>query len=210
MSLNSQKSGRFGSLYSHGFVRVAAAVPHARPADPQFNVQRTLELARQAAAQHAALVIFPELGISAYAIDDLLHQHALGEAVLDAVAELVAESAGLRPLLVVGAPLWAERGLFNTALVIHRGSVLGVVPKSFLPEYREYYEKRQFRAARDAIGSEIDLLDSRAPFGSELIFRCVDLPGFTFHVEICEDVWTPIPPSSFGAMAGATILANLS
>src|SRR5579884_1014635 len=210
MSLNSQKSGQFGSLYSHGFVRVAAAVPHARPADPQFNVQRTLELARQAAAQHAALVIFPELGISAYAIDDLLHQHALGEAVLDAVAELVAESAGLRPLLVVGAPLWAERGLFNTALVIHRGSVLGVVPKSYLPEYREYYEKRQFRAARDAVFGEIELLGASVPFGPNLLFACADLDNFSVHVEICEDLWTPIPPSTYGALAGATVLANLS
>ena len=138
-----------GSLYAHGFARVAAAVPHARPAEPDFNAERTLALARRASDDGAALVIFPELGLSAYAIDDLLHQGALLDAVVGALARVVADSARLQPVLVVGAPLRAEHGLFNCAVVIHRGRVLGVVPKSYLPEYREYYEKRQFRGARD-------------------------------------------------------------
>ena len=145
----------FASLYSHGFVRVAAAVPHMRIGDPAFNAERTLALARQASAADAALVIFPELGISGYSIDDLLHQAAVLDAVASAVERIVSASAELEPVIVVGAPLRSEHGLFNTAVVIHHGRVLGVVPKSYLPEYREYYEKRQFRAARDAVGDRI-------------------------------------------------------
>jgi len=200
----------FGSLYSQGFVRVAAAVPHARVADPEFNVERTLALAQLASDAGAAVVISPELGLSAYAIDDLLHQHALLRGVLRAVERIVAESAALRPLIVAGAPLLAEGGLFNTAVVVHRGRVLGVVPKSYLPEYREFYEKRQFRAARDLFGDTIRLLDRDVPFGPQLLFAARDLPAFVFGVEICEDVWVPIPPSTYAALAGATVLANLS
>ena len=162
----------FHSLYSHGFVRIAAAVPNVRIADPAFNAQRTVELARGASDQNAALVVFPELGLSGYAIDDLLHQQSLTDAVLEAIETVVAESAALEPVIVVGAPLEAERGLFNTAVVIHRGRVLGVVPKSYLPEYLEYYEKRQFRAAREAIEGRIALLGEDVPFGPDLLFEC--------------------------------------
>jgi NAD+ synthase (glutamine-hydrolysing) len=200
----------FSSLYSHGFVRVAAAVPHMRIGEPRLNAERTLELARQASGDHAALVIFPELGLSGYSIDDLLHQTALLDGVEDAIAELAAGSRELEPLLMVGAPLRHEHGVFNTAVVIHRGSVLGVVPKSYLPEYREYYEKRQFRAARDVITDRIRVLGEDAPFGPDLLFCARDLPSFVAHVEVCEDLWVPIPPSTYAALAGATVLANLS
>ena len=200
----------FHSLYSHGFVRIAAAVPNVRIADPAFNAQRTVELARAASDQHAAVVVFPELGLSGYAIDDLLHQQSLTDAVLEAIAAVLAASASLEPVIVVGAPLETERGLFNTAVVIHRGKVLGVVPKSYLPEYLEYYEKRQFRAAREAIDGQIALLGEDVPFGPDLLFRCSDLPHLTVHVEVCEDLWVPIPPSTYGALAGATVLANVS
>ncbi len=208
--LNETEQEPFSSLYSHGFARVAAAVPHTRVGDPAANADRTIELAKRASEAHASLVIFPELGLSAYAIDDLLHQQALLDAVLQALRRIVAESSSLWPLIVVGAPLQAEHGLFNTAVVIHRGRVLGVVPKSYLPEYREYYEKRQFRAARDAIGTHIALLDEELPFGNDLLFASTDLEAFTLHVEICEDLWSAIPPSTYGALAGATVLANLS
>ena len=200
----------FASLYSHGFARVATGIPRMRIAEPAFNAQRTLALARQASDDHAALIIYPELGLSGYSIDDLLHQGALLDGVVDAIEKIAAESAGLQPVLVVGAPLRCEHGLFNCAVVIHRGRVLGVVPKSYLPEYREYYEKRQFRAARDAVGDRIRLLDELVPFGADLLFCARDLPAFVLHVEVCEDLWTPIPPSTFGALAGATVLANLS
>jgi len=200
----------FHSLYSHGFVRVAAAVPTVKVAEPAFNVERTIALAQRASAAGVGLLAFPELGISAYSNEDLFHQQALNDAVLAALRKLVDASEELMPVLVVGAPLMGERALFNTAVVVHRGRVLGVVPKSYLPEYREYYEKRQFRAARDAIGDQIRLLGNDVPFGSKLLFVCRDLENFTLHVEICEDLWSPIPPSTYGAMAGATVIANLS
>ena len=214
----------FASLYTHGFVRVAAAVPHMRIGDPEFNADRTLALARLASDEHAALVIFPELGLSGYSIDDLLHQTALLDAVAGALDRVVSESASLSPIIVVGAPLRFEYGVFNTAVVVHRGRILGVVPKSYLPEYREYYEKRQFRAARDAVGDRIRLpglsgssgssgsssSSGEVPFGADLVFTAEDLPGFALHVEICEDLWVPIPPSTYAALAGATVLANLS
>ena len=200
----------FASLYNHGFVRVSAAVPHMRIGEPEFNAERTLALAGQASDEHAALVIFPELGISGYSIDDLLHQGALLDGVVSGLERIVAASVDLEPVVVVGAPLRSEHGVFNTAVVIHHGRVLGVVPKSYLPEYREFYEKRQFRAARDAVGDSVRLLASEVPFGANLVFAAGDLPALAVHVEICEDLWVPVPPSTYGALAGATVLANLS
>jgi NAD+ synthase (glutamine-hydrolysing) len=200
----------FHSPYTHGFVRVAAAVPHVRVGDPRFNGERTVELTKRAHEDHVALVIFPELGLAAYSSEDLLHQDALLDGVLDALGEIVAASAHLRPVIVVGAPLRAEGGLFNAAVVIQRGRILGAVPKSYIPEYREYYEKRQFRAARDLVGDELELLGTKIPFTPEIVFACRDLPSFVLGVEVCEDLWTPIPPSTYTALAGATVLTNLS
>ena len=122
-------------------------------------------------------------------------------AVERALARIVAGSTSLLPLLIVGAPLQVAGGVFNAGVVIHGGRVLGVVPKSYLPEYREYYEKRQFRAARDAVHEEVELLGERVPFGSDLLFSARDLEGLVVHVEMCEDLWVPIPPSSYGALA---------
>jgi NAD+ synthase (glutamine-hydrolysing) len=200
----------FQSPYAHGFVRVAAAVPRVRVGDPRFNGAQTVELAQRAHADHVALVIFPELGLAAYSSEDLFHQAALLDAVSGAIREVVRASESLRPVIVVGAPVQAEGGLFNAALVIHRGEILGAIPKSYIPEYHEYYEKRQFRAARDLVGDALRLLGKTVPFTPELVFACRDVPGFVLGVEICEDLWTPIPPSTYAALAGATVLANLS
>ena len=200
----------FRSLYSHGFVRVATAVPHVRVADPGFNAERTIALARRAAEAGAALVSFPELGLSAYSNEDLFHQETLLDAVVAALERVLLASRELWPVIVVGAPVRAELGLFNAAIVLHRGRLLGAVPKSYLPEYREYYEKRHFRAGRDLIGTDFELLGETIPFGSDLLFASRELPAFVAHVEICEDLWTPIPPSTYGALAGATVLVNLS
>jgi NAD+ synthase (glutamine-hydrolysing) len=208
--MSSSQRPDFRSLYSHGFARIAAGVPHVRVADPAYNADRTIGLIRQADEQGAALAVFPELGLSSYAIDDLFHQRALLAAVREAIAEIAGASVDLQPVIVVGAPLLVGEAVFNAAVVVHRGRVLGVVPKSYLPEYREYYEKRQFRATRDAVFKEMTLLGETVPFGADLVFACRDLPGFTLFVEICEDLWNPIPPSSYGALAGATVLANLS
>ncbi len=200
----------FDSLYSHGFVRAAVCVPAVRVADPAYNVERTLDLARRASDAHAAVALFPELGISSYTNDDLFQQDALLDATETALARLVDESRALTPVLLVGAPLRFEAKLFNCAVAIHRGRVLGVVPKTYLPNYREFYEKRYFTSGRDALSREVAFLGRQAPFGADLIFTTPALPGFALHAEICEDVWTPIPPSSYAALAGATVLANLS
>jgi NAD+ synthase (glutamine-hydrolysing) len=200
----------FHSLYSHGFARVAVGVPQVRVADPHYNAARTIELAHRASENNAALLLFPELGISAYSNDDLFHQDALLDAVRAALESVVEASLDLSPILLVGAPLRFEGRLFNGAVVIYRGKILGIAPKSYLPNYREFYEKRQFAAARDAVSQEVTLFGQRVPFGNDLVFEAENLPLFSLNVEICEDVWTPIPPSTFGALAGATVLANLS
>jgi NAD+ synthase (glutamine-hydrolysing) len=201
---------RFNSIYSHGYIRAAVCVPSLRVADPTYNGARTLELAQQASKAHAAVALFPELGISAYSNEDLFQQEALLAATKSALSRLIEESAELTPVLIVGAPLQIDGRLFNCAVVLHRGRMLGLVPKSYLPNYREFYEKRQFTAGRKAIRREIRLLGQRVPFGSDLIFEARDVDGFRLHAEICEDVWTPIPPSTYAALAGATVLANLS
>src|SRR3954469_3680543 len=201
---------RFNSIYSHGFIRVAVCVPALRVADPSYNAERTLELARRASESHAAVALFPELGISAYSNEDLFHQDALLDATRVAVASVIKESQNLSPVLLVGAPLQFDGKLFNCAVVIYRGQVLGIVPKTYLPNYREFYEKRQFTSARYATHKEVSFLGETVPFGNDLIFAAGNVEGFKLHVEICEDVWTPIPPSTYAALAGATVLANLS
>jgi len=185
-------------------------VPSLRVADTAYNVARTIDLARQASAAHAALALFPELGISAYSNEDLFHQDALLEACVAGLGELVKESLSLSTVMVVGAPLRAEARLFNCAVVIYRGRILGVVPKTHLPNYREFYEKRQFTSGRNALFPEIELLGRRVPFGNDLVFVASSVENFRLHTEVCEDVWTPLPPSSVAALAGATVLCNLS
>ena len=201
---------RFDSIYSHGFIRAAVCIPSLRVADPEYNVERTLDLAARASAQHVAVALFPELGISAYSNEDLFHQDALLGATERALERLVKASETLAPVLLIGAPLRFEAALFNCAVVIYRGRVLGLVPKTYLPNYREFYEKRQFTSARDALTKEVTFLGQRVAFGNDLIFEAGNIEGFKLHAEICEDVWTPIPPSTYAAMAGATVLANLS
>lgn len=200
----------FFSLYNHGFVRVAVAVPHVRVADPAYNTERTLVLARRASNQNAAVALFPELGISAYSNDDLFHQDALLDGTLDGLARLLEASTTLLPVLLVGAPLRFEGKLFNCAVAIYRGRILGIVPKTYLPNYREFYEKRQFTSGRVAVSREVDLLGQRVLFGNDVVFAASNVRDFVLHAEICEDVWTPIPPSTYAALAGATVLANLS
>ncbi|MEJ2100896.1 MAG: NAD(+) synthase [Desulfobacterales bacterium] len=203
-------SGPFYSIYSHGFIRAAVATPSVRVADCSYNVEHTLKLARHASENFAAITLFPELGISAYSNEDLFHQEALLDASQSAVACLKTESRSLLPVILVGAPLRFEGKLFNCAVVIYRGKVLGIVPKTYIPNYREFYEKRQFSSARHAVKREVFFLGETVFFGNDLIFDASNIPGFSLFVEICEDIWSPIPPSTHGALAGATILANLS
>jgi len=200
----------FFNLYSHDFARVAVAVPDCRVADPAYNAAQTIAMARLAQEQGAALAAFPELGLSAYTCDDLFHQRALLDGCEHALARVVEASQQLALALVVGTPLRVGHQLFNCAVVIARGQILGVVPKSYLPNYGEFYEARQFSQGDYAATGSITLLGQNVPFGSALLFEAGDVHLFKFHVEICEDVWVPIPPSSFAALAGATVLVNLS
>jgi NAD+ synthase (glutamine-hydrolysing) len=200
----------FFSPYAHEFLRVAVCVPRIEIAEPRFNADRTLELLRQADEQRVGLMVFPELGLSAYAIDDLLLQDALLDAVEVQIARLVEASRYLYPVFAVGAPLRVDGRLYNTAVVIAAGRILGVTPKVFLPNYREFYERRWFTSGQGVTGKVIRLAGQDAPFGADLLYRSTGTVPFTFHVEICEDVWVPEPPSSLAAMAGAEVLLNLS
>ena len=199
----------FYSAYRHGFVRVAACTLHTTIGDPAANAESVLVAVRECHDDGVALAVFPELTLSGYSIDDILLQDTLLESVERAVDVLVAASAELLPVLVVGAPLRYRNRIYNTAVVIHRGAVLGVVPKSYLPTYREFYERRQM-APGDDVRGEIVLGGTSVPIGPDLLFAAADYPGFVLHVEICEDMWVPVPPSAHAALAGATVLANLS
>ncbi|MBJ6122805.1 NAD(+) synthase [Sphingomonas mollis] len=200
----------FYSLHRQRMVRVAAATPGASVGDTRANAAATLALAQDADARGVDLLVFPELNLTSYAIDDLHLQSAQQRATRDAIAAVVAASVDLKPVLLVGAALERNGRLYNCAVAIARGRVLGVVPKTFLPNYREYYEKRWFASGGGLTGLTIDLNGEEVPFGPDLIFAASDLPFFTFHAEICEDYWAPTPPSTMGALAGALICCNLS
>ena len=200
----------FLSLYRHGFVRAAACTTVCSIADPAANAEAILHAARQCDEQSVAVAVFPELALSGYAIDDLLLQDTLLDAVEAGIGQIVARSAGLMPLLVFGAPIrWGAR-LYNCAVAVQRGELLGVLPKSFLPNYREFYEHRHFAAGFGITGETCRVAGMEAPFGTDLVFAAGDLPGLVVHAEVCEDVWVPLPPSTGAALAGATVLLNLS
>ena len=203
------KTHRFHSIHAHELLRVGACTPRATVGDPAANAAATIALAKEGHQRGADLLVFPELNISSYAIDDLHLQDALQRATHEALGAVVTASAKLRPVLLVGAALARNGRLYNCAVAIARGRVLGVVPKTFLPNYREYYEKRWF-ASGAGQGGEIEVAGQAAPFGTDLIFAASDLPHFVFHAEICEDYWAPTPPSTMGALAGALVCCNLS
>ncbi|HEX7218236.1 MAG TPA: NAD(+) synthase [Burkholderiales bacterium] len=196
----------FFNLYRHGFARVAVATPLVRVGDPQYNLEQTVELMREAAREKAVLVVFPELGLSAYTCDDLFHQQALIDSAEDALKEILRKKLPIAAL--VGLPVAVDGLLYNCAALAYQGRLVGVVPKTYLPNYREFYEGRQFTAGDSATRKEIVLAGQAAPFGTDLLFRLA--PKFVLHVEICEDLWVPTPPSSFAVLAGATVVANLS
>src|SRR5438105_2737157 len=200
----------FFNPYAHGFVRLGVGTPLVRVGDPQHNLKATLELMQRAAREKVLLAVFPELGLSAYSCEDLFHQQALLDAAEEALAGLLARTRNLRLAAVVGLPVAREGRLYNCAALIAQGRLVGVVPKTYLPNYREFYEGRQFTPGDAALQKEITLAGQRTPFGTDLIFRLAELRDFVLHVEICEDLWVPAPPSSYASLAGATVIANLS
>src|SRR3954447_9577757 len=200
----------FFNPYSHDFVRLAVATPLVRLGDPRYNVEATLELMQRAARDKVLLAVFPELGLSAYSCEDLFHQQALIDGAEDALRTLLARTQKLRLAALVGLPIALDGRLYNCAALIAQGRLIGVVPKIYLPNYREFYEGRQFTPGDAARQKEIDLAGQRAPFGTDLIFRLAEQRDFALHVEICEDLWVPAPPSSYASLAGASVIANLS
>lgn len=200
----------FRSIYSHGFARVAACTGHAAIADPSANAEAVLRQGRRCAEDGVAVALFPEMSLCGYSIEDLVLQDVVLDEVEEALASVVAGSAELLPVLVVGAPLRHRHRIYNCAVVVHLGRILGVAPKSYLPNYREFYEKRQIAAGDDERGATIRIGGTDVPFGTDLLFAAEDVPGLVLHAEICEDMWVPVPPSAEAALAGATVLLNLS
>ncbi|MBY0512793.1 MAG: NAD(+) synthase [Gemmataceae bacterium] len=198
-------------MTGNGFLRVAAAVPELRVADCGFNADRTVELLGRAEAAGANLVVFPEMGLTGYTCHDLYHTLPLQRAAEAALASVIDRGAAVfRGVAVVGLPLAVDGQLFNCAAVFCGGTLLGVVPKTYLPNYKEFYDARYFSPAANAVSDEVFVAGHSARFGTDLLFPCATLPDFVLGVEICEDLWTPVPPSSHLALAGATVLANLS
>ena len=210
-STMAEKMKEFFNLYNQNFIRASVAIPEVGVADPDFNSTQTISLMQQASEHKAALVVFPELGLSAYSCDDLFHQQALLDGCLAGLTRILEASRQSNTIAIVGLPLQLKNMLFNCALVLYHGRILGVVPKTYLPNYREFYELRQFTPG-DFIAEETIYLCGQQdiPFGSHLLFQVEEQPLLTFFVEICEDLWAPIPPSSFAAMAGALVLINQS
>jgi NAD+ synthase (glutamine-hydrolysing) len=201
----------FFNPYAHGFIRIAACIPELRVSHPQFNAEKTVELARAAYRKKSVAAVFPELGLSAYSNEDLFFQDALQRSVLDALDRVLKATETMDMVVVAGAPLKVLDALYNCAVVMHLGRVLGIAVKSFLPNYREFYELRHFRPASELQVGAIDLLGQKeVPIGSDLIFQAEGIPEFRLFCEICEDLWTPIPPSSHACLSGATVMANLS
>src|SRR3954454_4199789 len=199
----------FPSIYDHGFVRVASCTGPIAIADPPANAEVILRHGRECTAEGVGLALFPELNLTGYSIEDLLMQDAVLDGAEAAVATVVEGSADLSPVLVFGAPLRHRNRIYNCAIVVHRGRVLGVAPKAYLPTYREFYERRQMAPGDDQRG-EIRIGGVDVPFGPDLLFAAEDVPGLVVHVEVCEDLWVPVPPNSEAALAGATVLLNLS
>src|SRR5579872_3996309 len=198
-------------MLQHGFLRVAAAVPALRVGDCDYNAGRIVDLMRQGEGDGVNVLVFPELSLTGYTCADLFHQPVLQRGALAALDRARREGAeAFSGLAVVGLPLAVDDQVFNCAAVLCRGQILGVVPKSFIPNYKEFYEGRWFAAAATARSREVVLNGETVPFATDQLFDAGDVEGLILGVEICEDLWVPIPPTSSQALAGATVHVNLS
>jgi NAD+ synthase (glutamine-hydrolysing) len=195
----------------YGFLRVAAAVPRLRVADCDYNAQRVLALLARAEAEAVSVLVFPELCLTGYTCGDLFHQPSLQRAAVAALSGLAREAAPVfSGLVILGLPLTVDDQVFNCAALLHRGRILGVVPKSFIPNYKEFYEGRWFAAAATARSRQVLVDGAAVPFATDQLFQAANVEGLLVGVEICEDLWVPIPPSSHQALSGVTLLVNLS
>lgn len=192
---------------NNGFVRVAAAIPELQVANCQYNVEKMAELIRQANDEKVQVICFPELSLTAYTCADLFFQQQLLNDALVALNELKMISYSVKTTIITGMPIKCGHQLFNAAVVLQEGKVLGVVPKTHLPNAGEFYEKRWFSPAASGSASHLNILGETVPFGTDLLFN---ISNFTFGIELCEDLWMPIPPSSQLCMQGAEVIFNLS
>ena len=198
-------------MNTFGFVRVAAAVPVLKLADTRVNAERTIALMERAEGQDVSVVVFPEMGLTGYTCNDLFHHTTLQQGALEALGQVAAATkARFGGIAVIGLPLVVDDQVFNCAAVLSGGRVLGVIPKAYLPTYKEFYDARFYAPAATAYSREVRLLGKTVPFGTDLLFEAHDVEGLCLGVEICEDLWGPVPPSSIQAFHGATVLVNLS
>jgi NAD+ synthase (glutamine-hydrolysing) len=198
-------------MSTHGFLRVAAITPELRVADTTYNADQTIALLVEAERRGVNLAVFPEMGLTGYTCHDLFHTLPLQRAAEAALARIVEEGTDrFRGVVIVGLPLAVDGQLFNCAAICSAGRVLGVVPKTYLPNYKEFYDARYYSPSTNSVSREVVVCGREVPFGTDLLFECEELPDFVLGVEICEDLWAPVPPSTLQAMAGATVLANLS
>ena len=194
---------------NYGFIKACAVSPALRVADCPYNAQKTIEAMQQAAEDGCQLTVFPELGLTGYTCGDLFLQQPLLDAAEAALREILKASEALQLVALVGLPVTVDAKLYNCAAVVCQGALLGLVPKSHIPNYGEFYEKRHYCAAPAGV-KEISFAGQKTLFGTKLLFRCETMQAFTLAVEICEDLWAPLPPSTAHALAGATVIANLS
>jgi NAD+ synthase (glutamine-hydrolysing) len=193
-----------------GLVRVAAAVPRVAVGNIEKNRQEIAAMMADAAQMGAALVAFPELCLTSYTLGDLFRQRSVREQSEAELARLLDETKNLPVMAVIGMPVYFADKLYNAAAVFQSGKLLGVVPKAYIPNYQEYYEQRWFMSGIDVTGQTITLAGQSAPFGTDILFACAEVPEFVAGVELCEDLWVPFPPHAFQAMAGATLCVNIS
>ena len=192
-----------------GFLKAAALSPALRVADCAYNTRQILTELRAAAARGVKLAVFPEFCLTGYTCGDLFLQRTLQQGALTGLQELLDASRELDTVALVGLPLMVRGKLYNCAAVFCRGQLLGLVPKTYLPNYGEFYEKRQFTPGSTEV-EWVNVCGQDVPFGTSLLFRCRQMPSFVLGVELCEDLWSALPPSTFHALAGATVIANLS
>lgn len=193
-----------------GFLRVGMAAPILRVADIDFNVSQIIDASGKAGVQGVQLLAFPEMALTGYTIGDLVQHRTLLEKAREGLRRIASATAGSGMLILVGMPLEFEQKIFNCAVAVNAGRILGVIPKTFLPSYREFYEDRWFASGADAVSDEVELLGQRVPFGGDILFRLKGIESTVIGVEVCEDLWVPLAPHEHQALAGATILINLS
>ncbi len=197
-------------LSHYGYIKAAAVVPKLKVADPLWNAAEMSAQAKEAYVRGARIIVFPELSITGYTAGDLFHQKVLWESSEQALDMIKEGTEGLDALIFVGMPLVINGMIFNTAVALNKGKILGIIPKTSIPGYKEFYEERWFSSSRDLTTNEVVLLGEKVPVGTDLLFKHATMPSCIIAAEICEDLWTPLPPSSMHAVAGATIIANLS